>query len=237
MNILLQLAAAGAGTASATYLFYRQHIGKRVHYLFRRTNNNFKLMERMQKNVPEFNPTIYLPNGYLKTISNFATVDSPAYERRLIKVWGQGPEQWKKAKKIKFSDRQKFGQVAIDIYRPDIAKEQKKKAKSTVSTVANLANNIDLKASVPFLSSQKTFSEAVQTEDKPEIEEIVLKPNTNPRRLVLIIPGFGTDSSYSYLYETVESIHNKLGWDVCVFNQNGVGKAEFKVRLFLTKGN
>lgn len=45
--------------------------------------------------------------------------------------------------------------------------------------------------------------------------------------LVLIIPGFGTNSFNQYIYDTVKSVHRQLGWDVCVFNQKGTGRIEF----------
>jgi predicted alpha/beta-fold hydrolase len=48
------------------------------------------------------------------------------------------------------------------------------------------------------------------------------------RPLVLIIPGFGTDSYSQYIYDCATELHQELGWDVTVFNQKGMGKLPFK---------
>lgn len=47
------------------------------------------------------------------------------------------------------------------------------------------------------------------------------------RPLVVIVPGFGTDSHYQYIYGAAMSVYNTLGWDVCVFNQKGMGRVPF----------
>lgn len=152
MNYAARLAAG-----AVSYMVLAHYQGKPIHYIFKRTKKNFDAVERIKNNVPQYSPTIYLPSGYLKTISNYAKVKDTDYRRQIFKVYGDG-------------------QLAVDHF----------------------------------------------PKQKPEISKSGMKPP-----LVVIIPGFGTDSSNSYIYDTVQSIYESMGWHVSVFNQKGVAKVPF----------
>ena len=157
MNFVVQLAAG-----AVSYLVYAHYRGKQIHYIFKRTKENFDLLGRINKAAPVYSPSIYLPNSYLKTISNFASVKNTSYRRQIVPAFHGG-------------------QVALDHYSDP---------------------------------------------SKPKTEK---DTDSKKKPLILIVPGFGTSSTDLYVYNAVKALYAGSGWNVCVFNQKGVGDLPFKV--------
>lgn len=176
--------------------------------MFKRTLKNLELVKTLKKGVPDYSPTIYLPSGYLKTLSNFQIAENPDYFREIIEVtYG--------------------GQVALDHYRPKILRLPKPESNTAEMLMKNLSEKLKINISQQSAvkSPENDHSGFHTTEDhEPDTDSNSQKPP-----LILIVPGFGTDSTHDYIYKAVKLLASspEQKFDVCVFNQKGMGNVPF----------
>lgn len=176
--------------------------------MFKRTLRNLELVKTLKKGVPDYSPTIYLPSGYLKTLSNFQIAENPEYFREIIEVtFG--------------------GQVALDHYRPKLLNSKKSEPNSAELLVKNLSEKLNIS-----LSPQEHPKQDANEQSAHHTEDHEPDTDANSQRppLILIIPGFGTDSTHDYIYKAVKLLATspEQKFDVCVFNQKGMGNVPFK---------
>ena len=179
-----------------------------MQYMFKRTLKNLDLVKTLRKGVPEYSPTIYLPSGYLKTLSNFQMADNPEYSREVIGVtYG--------------------GQVALDHYRPKRKLAAQTSSISAEVLIKNISEKLNLNS-----KGQPTNRPKDQRQQDLAVEDQEPDSDVNSQKppLILVIPGFGTDSTHEYIYKTVQLLASEESqkFDVCVFNQKGMGNLPFK---------
>jgi predicted alpha/beta-fold hydrolase len=203
MNIAGPLVAGAIGAGALIYAYYR---GRNVEYMFKRTLRNLELVKTLKKGIPDYSPTLYLPSGYLKTLSNFQIAESPDYYREIIPVsYG--------------------GQVALDHYRPRKSKSSISDPRSTDALIKSLSDKLNIR-----LQDRSKEEQSQQKEVQVE-QRLGDSDSESPKPpLILVIPGFGTDSTHDYIYKAVQVLASDKvqKFDVCVFNQKGMGNIPFK---------